>query len=58
MNAKVQPAVEAGLMGTSEERIDAHAIQPHYTGLLARTAGLKISLSSAGDSVVLTATQA
>jgi histidine phosphotransferase ChpT len=57
-NAKVQPAVEAGLMGTSEERIDAHAIQPHYTGLLARTVGLKISLSSAGDSVVLTATQA
>jgi histidine phosphotransferase ChpT len=57
-NAKVQPAVEAGLMGTSEERIDAHAIQPHYTGLLARTVGLKISLSSAGDSVVLTATEA
>jgi histidine phosphotransferase ChpT len=57
-NAKVQPAVEAGLMGTSEERIDAHAIQPHYTGLLARTAGLKISLSSAGESVVLTAAQA
>jgi histidine phosphotransferase ChpT len=57
-NAKVQPAVEAGLMGTSEERIDAHAIQPHYAGLLARTAGLKISLSSAGESVVLTAAQA
>lgn len=54
-NAKVQPAVAAGLEGTSEERIDAHAIQPHYTALLARGAGLKISLSSQPESVVLTA---
>ena len=57
-NAKVQPAVEAGLMGTSTERIDAHAIQPHYTALLARGASLKISLSSTGESVVVTAAEA
>jgi histidine phosphotransferase ChpT len=57
-NAKVQPAVEASLSGTSAERIDAHAIQPHYTTLLARGAGLKISLSGGGESVVLTAAPA
>jgi histidine phosphotransferase ChpT len=54
-NAKVQPAVEAGLTGAHTERIDAHAIQPHYTALLARDASLKISLSSTGEGVVLTA---
>jgi histidine phosphotransferase ChpT len=57
-NAKVQPAVEASLSGTSAERIDAHAIQPHYTALLARGAGLKISLSGGGESVVVTAAEA
>jgi histidine phosphotransferase ChpT len=56
-NAKIQPAVEAGLTGTATERIDAHAIQPHYTALLARATGLKISLSSAPDSISLTAVE-
>jgi histidine phosphotransferase ChpT len=57
-NAKVQPAVEAALSGAAAERIDAHGIQPHYTALLARVTGLKISLSAAPDSVVLTAVEA
>jgi histidine phosphotransferase ChpT len=56
-NAKVQPAVEASLSGTTAERIDAHAIQPHYTALLAHVTGLKLSLSSAPDSIVLTAAE-
>jgi histidine phosphotransferase ChpT len=57
-NAKVQPAVEAALSGAAAERIDAHAIQPHYTVLLARVTGLKLSLSSAPDGITLTASQA
>jgi histidine phosphotransferase ChpT len=57
-NAKIQPAVESGLLGTSEERIDAHGIQPHYTGVLARNAGLKVSLATGPEGVVLTAAQA
>jgi histidine phosphotransferase ChpT len=57
-NAKVQPAVEAALSGAAAERIDAHAIQPHYTALLARVTGLKLSLSSAPDGITLTASQA
>jgi histidine phosphotransferase ChpT len=51
----VQGSIEALLTNGSAEGIDAHAIQPHYTGLLARDAGLKISLTSASESFVLTA---
>lgn len=57
-NAKVQPAVAESLSGAPAERIDAHGIQPHYTTLLARGAGLNISLSSGAESVVLTAAEA
>jgi histidine phosphotransferase ChpT len=53
--AKVQGSIEGLLTNGSAEAIDAHAIQPHYTGLLARDAGLKISLTSASESFVLTA---
>jgi histidine phosphotransferase ChpT len=53
--AKVQASIEGLLTNGSAEAIDAHAIQPHYTGLLARDAGLKISLTSAPESFVLTA---
>ena len=53
--AKVQQAVETLLTAGSAEGIDAHAIQPHYTSLLARTSGLKISLTSAPERIVLTA---
>jgi histidine phosphotransferase ChpT len=53
--AKVQSSIEGLLTNGSAEAIDAHAIQPHYTGLLARDAGLKISLTSASESFVLTA---
>jgi histidine phosphotransferase ChpT len=53
--AKVQGSIEGLLTSGSAEAIDAHAIQPHYTGLLARDAGLKISLTSASESFVLTA---
>ncbi len=53
--AKVQPAVEALLTAPPTEAVDAHAIQPHYTNLLAQTAALKISLTTAPERVVLSA---
>jgi histidine phosphotransferase ChpT len=56
-NAKVPPAIPDLLAGAAEG-LDAHGIQPYYTGLLARTSGLKISLASKGESVVLTAGEA
>jgi histidine phosphotransferase ChpT len=38
-----------------EEAIDAHAVQPYYTLLLAREAGMTISIRAAADEIVLTA---
>ena len=35
--------------------IDAHAIQPFYTGLLARTCGMTVALAPDGETIVLTA---
>ena len=38
-----------------EEAIDAHAVQPYYTLLLAREANMAISIHANADEVVLTA---
>lgn len=44
------------LAGKGEDgRIDAHAIQPYYTGLLARDEGLTVAIDMDGDDVVLSA---
>jgi len=49
-SARIPTNVEALLRGESETgTIDAHAIQPYYTGLMARSAGMMISLSLHGD---------
>jgi histidine phosphotransferase ChpT len=56
LNARIPHAVQALLEGTSESGgVDAHAIQPFYTGLLARACGLKVDLASEGDAIVVTA---
>lgn len=41
--------------GTPEEPVDAHAIQPYYTVLLADEAGMKISAVAGAEDVVFTA---
>ncbi|MGN6551993.1 MAG: histidine phosphotransferase ChpT [Pararhizobium sp.] len=41
--------------GTPEEAIDAHAIQPYYTVLLAEEAGMTISAAANTEDVVFTA---
>ena len=40
---------------TPSEPIDAHAVQPYYTLLLARESGMKIDIHATGEEVVLTA---
>jgi histidine phosphotransferase ChpT len=35
--------------------VDAHAIQPFYTGLIARAAKMDVSLSIEGDTVTIDA---
>jgi histidine phosphotransferase ChpT len=56
LNARIPHAVPALLDGTSESgTVDAHAIQPFYTGLLARACGLKVGLAAEGDAIVVSA---
>jgi len=43
------------LNGTVEEEISAHAIQPYYTIMLAKDAGLTLGATTDGEDIVLTA---
>ncbi len=55
LNARIPQAVPGLLEGISESgSVDAHAIQPFYTGLLARACGLKVELEPEGDAIVVT----
>jgi len=55
-NAKVPQAIPGLLSATpGEHAIDAHAIQPFYTGMLAQNCGLTVSMALEGDAVVVAA---
>ena len=56
LNARVTQALPDLLTGSAAvESVDAHAIQPFYTGLLARNCGLSVGLASEGEAVVVSA---
>jgi histidine phosphotransferase ChpT len=56
LNSRVPPAISALLAGgTDGETIDAHAIQPYYTGLLARACDLTATIAAEGDAIVVAA---
>jgi histidine phosphotransferase ChpT len=54
-NSRVPAAAAAILDGTSDHAVDAHAVQPYYTGLLAKSCGLAVSLASEDGSIVVSA---
>src|SRR6188508_1703830 len=55
LNARIPQAVPGLLEGQPENgTVDAHAIQPFYTGLLARACGLGVELAVEGDAVIVT----
>lgn len=54
-NIRVPQAIPALLAGTMTESVDAHAIQPYYTGLLARSCGLNATMTLDGDKVTVAA---
>lgn len=56
-HSRIPPHLVALLAGQAQEggALDAHAIQPHYTGLLARATGYGISLAQEGDAVTILA---
>jgi histidine phosphotransferase ChpT len=57
LNARVPPAVPPLLSAASTGApVDAHAIQPFYTGLLARSCGLTVTIAAEGDLIVVRAT--
>jgi histidine phosphotransferase ChpT len=55
LNARIPQHLPNLLAGNSEGPVDAHAIQPFYTGLLARSCGLGVTLAAEGETVVVTA---
>ncbi|MBS7537462.1 histidine phosphotransferase ChpT [Ancylobacter lacus] len=54
-HARIPPHLEGLLAGEPSEggSIDAHGVQPHYTGLLAREVGVRIALALEGEGVVI-----
>lgn len=56
LNSRVPQAVPGLVAGdTGGHAVDAHGIQPFYTGLLARNCGLTVSVAPEGDTIVLAA---
>lgn len=55
LNARLTQATSDLLVGSPTHTVDAHGIQPFYTGILARECGLSISAAVEGDAVVVTA---
>ena len=55
LNARLAPATGDLLAGTPAEPVNAHAIQPLYTGILARDCSFGISARLENDAVVVTA---
>jgi histidine phosphotransferase ChpT len=54
LNARVPQSVPNLLVGASTGGdLDAHAVQPFYTGLLARSCGLTVTITAQGDDVVV-----
>jgi histidine phosphotransferase ChpT len=55
-NAKIPQAIPPLLSGTpSDHAVDAHAIQPFYTGLLAKHCGLSVGMATEGEAIVVMA---
>ncbi len=55
LNARVTPVTTELLAGTSGQTVDAHGIQPFYTGILARDCGLTVTAAAEGETVVVAA---
>jgi histidine phosphotransferase ChpT len=55
LNARLAEATTELLVGSPGRAVDAHAIQPLYTGILARDCGLTLSAAVEPEAVVVTA---
>jgi len=57
LNARMPQNIADLLSSGSTQAVDAHAVQPYYTRLLAQACGLKVVLAPEGDAVVVTASE-
>jgi histidine phosphotransferase ChpT len=55
LNARMPQNIADLLSAAEGSSVDAHAVQPYYTRLLAQSCGLKVVLAPEGDSIVATA---
>ena len=55
LNARLPQNIADLLASNPAKDVDAHAVQPYYTRLLAEACGLKVALASEGEAVVATA---
>jgi histidine phosphotransferase ChpT len=55
LNARLPQNIAALLSGDQPPGVDAHAVQPYYTRLLAESCGLKAMLTTEGDAVIVSA---
>src|SRR5437868_7566861 len=54
LNARLPQNIADLLAAAPASGVDAHAVQPHYTRLLADACGLKVGLKMEGEAVVVT----
>jgi histidine phosphotransferase ChpT len=55
LNARLPQNIADILSAPPATGVDAHAVQPHYTRLLAEACGLKVGLKSEGEAIVVSA---
>jgi len=55
LNARLPQNIAAQLNGSHAPAVDAHAVQPYYTRLLAQACGLDVALAPDGEAVAITA---
>jgi histidine phosphotransferase ChpT len=55
LNARMPQSIADLLSAGDLATVDAHAVQPYYTRLLAQSCGLSVKLAPEGDAVVVTA---
>lgn len=58
LNARLPQNIVELLSAEHSGNVDAHAVQPYYTKLLAQACGLGVVLAAEGDAIVITASEA
>jgi histidine phosphotransferase ChpT len=55
LNARVTPTTVELLVGAPGQTVDAHGVQPFYTGILGRECGLSVTAVAEGETIVVAA---